>query len=163
MAAIALAESGGNAAAVGGPNRNGTRDYGAWQINEIHKTILATGDWRDLNANALMAKRVFDMQGYTAWTVYKTGAYRSHLADTTSTVGKVEKAAASPSVVEPAADPGGITGAVSSLGNLPRVIERVAGNIGVILAAAFLFAAGLFLLFKKDLWKGINAVGEVVT
>lgn len=40
--AKALAESGGVVNRIGGPNANGTFDYGLWQVNEEHAT---TGPW----------------------------------------------------------------------------------------------------------------------
>lgn len=74
--AVALAESGGNATAV---NPVGLKDHGLWQINGVHKELLASEDWRDPFANARMAKKVWDGQGWNGWTVYKTGAYRLYL------------------------------------------------------------------------------------
>ena len=84
MVAIALAESGGDATAVGRavPSRP---DYGLWQINFIHADILpgffppGTG-WKSSSANANAAKKIYDMQGLNAWTVYNTGAYLRFMA-----------------------------------------------------------------------------------
>lgn len=74
--AIALAESGGRYAVVSAPNFDGTRDYGAWQINSgaWPQLFAQFPEWWDAS-NAKMAKVVKDKQGWTAWTVYKTGAY----------------------------------------------------------------------------------------
>lgn len=80
MVAIALAESGGDATAVGRavPSRP---DYGLWQINFIHADILPPGffppgtGWKSSAINANAAKKIYDMQGLNAWTVYKSGAY----------------------------------------------------------------------------------------
>jgi hypothetical protein len=69
--AIALAESSGNPEAVGKPNSNGTRDWGLWQINDIHnpthrqKTSAA--------ANWLYAWRIAGMgTSWTPWSSYKS-------------------------------------------------------------------------------------------
>lgn len=74
--AVALAESGGDTTAV---NPAGLKDHGLWQINGVHKTLLASGDWRDPYANARMAKAVWDGQGWRGWTVYKSGAYFAYM------------------------------------------------------------------------------------
>jgi hypothetical protein len=81
--AIALAESGGNTEAVGGPNSNGTYDYGLWQINSIHnppervKTSAAS--------NWLFAWRIagFGLD-WSPWSSYKSQngkspAYLAHM------------------------------------------------------------------------------------
>lgn len=79
-AAIALAESGGNPAARGGPNPNGSYDHGLWQINSVHGA--AGKDWSNPSTNASMAYAVFKSQGWRAWTVYRTGAYLAFLPAT---------------------------------------------------------------------------------
>lgn len=76
--AIALAESGGNPEAVGGPNSNGTRDWGLWQINDVHnpterqKTSAA--------ANWLYAWRIAGMgTSWKPWATFNSNKYREHL------------------------------------------------------------------------------------
>jgi hypothetical protein len=80
MTAIALAESGGNTDATN-TNTNGSVDTGLWQINSVHGF---GGNLKDPRVNAQAAKAVFDKQSYTAWTVFKTGAYRSKLPEAIS-------------------------------------------------------------------------------
>lgn len=79
MAAIAMAESGGQVGAVGGPNSDGTYDYGLWQINsshsQYHKTLLLTVP--QYNAKAAVA--IERSQGLKAWTTYTSGAYKKYL------------------------------------------------------------------------------------
>ncbi len=79
MAAIALAESGGNPAAVGPTNRNGTKDYGLWQINSVHKELLHSNNWSDPAQNAHMAFLIWKSQGLKAWSTYNSGSYRKFL------------------------------------------------------------------------------------
>lgn len=75
MAAIALAESGGNPAATN-TNTNGTVDRGLWQINSSHG--YGTSSFNPLR-NAHQAVSVYNTQGLSAWSTYTSGAYRSHL------------------------------------------------------------------------------------
>lgn len=85
MAAIALAESSGRVNAVGGPNSNGTFDYGLWQINSVHgynKTRLLS----DPGYNAQCAVAIYNSQGLGAWSTYTSGAYKAHLQPGMSSV-----------------------------------------------------------------------------
>lgn len=80
MVAIAGAESGFRTDATN-HNKNGSTDYGLWQINgTANKDVFGRGDWRDPVVNARMAKIIFDRQGLKAWTVYKTGAYQKYMS-----------------------------------------------------------------------------------
>lgn len=74
--AIALAESGGNPSATN-HNFNGSTDYGLWQINSIHKDVLANGQWSDPAANAKMAHEIYAQAGnrFTPWVTFTTGRY----------------------------------------------------------------------------------------
>lgn len=78
MTAIALGESGGRTD-ITHANKDGSTDYGVWQINSVHSDILATGNWSDPAANARMAYAVWKKQGYRAWSVYKSGLKAEHL------------------------------------------------------------------------------------
>lgn len=167
-AAIAMAESGGESAAVGPTNSNGTRDYGAWQINSVHASILASGDWRNLDDNARMAKRVFDMQGFKAWTVFNTGGYRSHLSAaesaTTSKVSKASTVSPLPSVT-PTASSNPLTSvgdAVSALSTLPQTLDKWGSAFAIIVGAIFLVVVGLALIFRREAADTAKTVAKVV-
>jgi Lysozyme like domain len=86
--AIALAESGGDPRAHN-DNAN-TRDdsYGLWQINmfgalgpERRRDLGLTRDDElfDPATNARAARHVFKQQGFLAWSVFKSEAYKRHL------------------------------------------------------------------------------------
>jgi hypothetical protein len=66
--AIMRAESGARPNAIGGPNYNGTYDYGCWQINNTPRAL-------DPNIGAKIAWYKYNHSGWYPWTVYKTGAY----------------------------------------------------------------------------------------
>lgn len=73
---IALAESGGKIAAVN-HNKNGSTDYGLWQINSIHgydpQRLVS-----DPNYNADAAVAIWKSAGgkWTPWSTYTSGAYK---------------------------------------------------------------------------------------
>lgn len=78
--AVAGAESNWVPDAVGGPNPNGSYDYGLWQINDVHEDLLAEGDWADPYYNAQMAFTIFsEARGWAPWTTWRSGAYEAHL------------------------------------------------------------------------------------
>jgi hypothetical protein len=86
MAAIAMAESSGNPRA-----HNSTppdNSYGLWQINMIGNLgparrkqlgISSNEQLFDPATNAKAAKMIKDSQGWNAWTVHKTGAYKKFM------------------------------------------------------------------------------------
>lgn len=66
--AIMQAESGARPNAIGGPNYNGTYDYGCWQINNTPRAL-------DPLTGAKIAMYKYNHSGWYPWTVYRTGAY----------------------------------------------------------------------------------------
>lgn len=85
MLAIGIAESGLVANIIGGPNSDGSYDYGWLQ----HNSKLPTGPpfWYKPVVNAEMAKVKWAARGYNPWCTYErsacggngNGAYRAHL------------------------------------------------------------------------------------
>ena len=95
MAAIALAESSGRTRAFNDNTDTGDLSYGLWQINMIDYPTYKLGEERrkqmklkdndelyDPAVNVRAAKMIFDQQGYDAWSVYKSGAYKKFLPKT---------------------------------------------------------------------------------
>ena len=95
MAAIALAESSGKTRALNDNTETGDLSYGLWQINMIDYPTYKLGEERrkqmklkdndelyDPAINVRAAKMIFDQQGYDAWSVYKSGAYKKFLPKT---------------------------------------------------------------------------------
>lgn len=74
MAAIALAESGGDPGSVN-HNTNGTTDVGLWQINSVWGHLQTA----DPLGNARSAVAVYNKQGLFAWSSYKSGAYTKYM------------------------------------------------------------------------------------
>lgn len=80
MAAIALAESSGNATNVGPQTTNG-RARGLWQIMwPLHAGLFPGMDPFDPADNAKMAVRIYQMQGLGAWEAYTRGMHAKFLA-----------------------------------------------------------------------------------
>lgn len=65
---------------VSKPNSNGTRDFGIFQLNEIHlKKGYTERDFKDCLTNIKIAKAMFDRQGWTPWSTLHNGAYKRFL------------------------------------------------------------------------------------
>ena len=78
MAAIALAESGGNPQATNPNDNGGTQtSWGLWQISDgTHNQPAANILSPQVNAKAAVAK--YQAQGLGAWGTYTTGAYKQY-------------------------------------------------------------------------------------
>ena len=76
--AIVLAESGGNPRAVNTANRNGSVDYGLFQINTVHGSLLSRGDKFNPVDNARMALTVYKQAGnsWKPWSTFNSGKYK---------------------------------------------------------------------------------------
>ena len=85
MAAIALAESGGNPTALN-PNDNGDTQssYGLWQVS-TGTHAPPSSQWYDPLTNAQLAYQKWQTQGLSAWGTYNSGVYRAFLPAGTST------------------------------------------------------------------------------
>ena len=89
MVSIALAESGGDIGARYNPEGNtGEDSYGLWQINmdpryaDERLKLFGIDNKKELFdpvTNAKAAYEIFKLQGFDAWTVYRTGKYRNFL------------------------------------------------------------------------------------
>jgi len=82
-AAIALAESGGNPAAVGDQNlapSNGP-SIGLWQINIGARANpqYASQNLYDPQSNAAAAYAIYQAQGFGAWSTFTSGRYQAFL------------------------------------------------------------------------------------
>lgn len=76
--AIALAESGGNTAAIGYDN-DGSHDVGLWQINSIHGYSDAA--MQDPAQNAAAAYSISSSgTNWSPWSTFGTGAYLKYMA-----------------------------------------------------------------------------------
>lgn len=60
----------------GGPNKNGTFDWGVFQLNDVHQS---KGNLKDCTENIKIAKQIFDRQGWSPWVAYQNGNYKKFL------------------------------------------------------------------------------------
>lgn len=66
---------------VGAVNNDGTRDYGLWQINEIHirSGRITQADALDCFKATDFAFRLYnDRENWSAWSAYNNGSYLNH-------------------------------------------------------------------------------------
>lgn len=166
--AIALAESGGNPRAVNTKNRNGSRDYGLFQINTVHGSLLKQGDWADPVDNAKMALKVYRDSGskWRPWATYNSGSYRKFF---TSKPGGNPTLTVTPpdpdgekSFAEGLAD--GMTGTAAPVLGTGLFTLGFIGTtafwqrFGIALLAVLLIIVGVWIVFRQpltDLGKGL--------
>lgn len=163
--AVALAESGGRADAIGDkdlPHR-GCRSYGYWQINScpdrdrgdpVRRGSSPT-DLLDESTNAAAAWSISRRgTSWAPWTTYRTGAYRRHLdaaraaAEAVTTTGGRPPVA---SLVQPPVPPILITPSAPAIGSVADGLAPVFAALSswdwwrrvlYVLLALILFAAG---------------------
>lgn len=140
--AVALAESGGDATATN-KNANGSTDHGVWQINSIHRADLASGDWRDPNANARMAYAVYRRAGnsFSPWYAWRD---LNHLPFMARGHKAMEEATA------------GGAGVPEGIGNplIPDAVEGLADEVG----------KAVSVITDRDFWVrvGMMAAGALI-
>lgn len=79
MAAIAMAESGGNPGALNPNDNGGTQSsFGLWQISTGTHTP-PDPNWADPVTNARLAYGKYQSQGLGAWGTFTSGAYKSYM------------------------------------------------------------------------------------
>tara|TARA_A100001035_G_C27781572_1_gene502043 strand:- start:1325 stop:3178 length:1854 start_codon:yes stop_codon:yes gene_type:complete len=88
MTAIAMAESSGDSQAINDNVNTGDLSFGLWQINMLGDMgperrklfgIKSNEELLDPLTNAKAAYKIYELQGYAAWSVYKSGKYRDYM------------------------------------------------------------------------------------
>lgn len=63
-----------------GLNKDGTYDVGVFMINaHYHRNKATDSQLRDCLTNILVAKQIYDRQGWNPWVAYKNGLYKKFL------------------------------------------------------------------------------------
>jgi len=160
MLAIALAESNGDPYCEGGPNSDGTYDYGVWQINSSHSTEFEMGQWFNPDVNLVYAKKVALKPGgttdiqmnqfdWTAWRSFNNAKYLAFMpvakAAITGQGGPLDKGEVTP---DPTFGLGGL------LDDLPKLIKTVIGGLMIMF--------GVLLLAKNMNMLPSNLVSKVI-
>lgn len=147
MAAIALAESGGDPNAKN-PNDNGGKQtsWGLWQVsNGTH--IPPIGNWNDPLANAGEAVKIEKNQGLRAWGTFDSGKYKQFL-----------KGGVPPSQ---APNPPAQTSSIWTW-----ILEHLPGLAGIFGGGGLGPIGGLFALLNPGFWvrmaKGAIGVGLIL-
>lgn len=175
MAAIALAESGGNPSARNDKDNGGTQSsFGLWQISTGTHTPPAS-NWSDPNENARLAVGKYKSQGLKAWGTYTSGAYTRFLANgvppSSITTGSVLSSGGTVSTVAATTDSTDNTCAwnlnIPIKGNICVATKtQVRSVIGVLIMGTGTVVAlvGLILLTKYSLDKtgGTQAIASSV-
>lgn len=139
IVAIARAESGGRPDAMNS-NKNGSRDWGLFQINDVNWQGQPAATRLDPGANTAKAFEVYKRQGLGAWVAYKNGkhlpflpAAKAALQGTGSGLkGPIDSAA----VTAAGSIASGVSGAaIDVLGAGPAILKNL--DPGAAIAGAF--------------------------
>lgn len=145
--AVALAESGGNSDAVSPPNRNGTKDWGLFQINDVHKARPGFANRMDPQTNANLAFAIWKDAGnkWTPWSTFNSGRYLAFKAR-----GAIAAGAASSAVP-------------TSTGSAPATATAAASSTipSDLTLGGFWLRAGVFLLGGILLIAGFAALAGI--
>jgi hypothetical protein len=160
--AVAFAESGGNPSASH-RNTNGSTDYGLWQINTIHGSLLNQGDRNNPADNAKMAYTVWQRAGgkWTPWATYNSQKFRTYLPQATLAAGNPtlpttttqptpqspEGTGAVPAGGATATDPAAAqsAGILDTLGSLAQSFGAIPKIIGTLLSGGLWLRVGAFI------------------
>lgn len=147
--AIALVESNGVTDAVGGPNTNGSKDYGLWQINDkAHPDLLRQFKWEDPTDNYHMANSLYHGRGekFTDWSTYNSGLYATRMAEATAAwAGETDTSAVDKTYVPNSSSP------LAAVGDFLSVLTNQSTwvRVGEGLAGALLIIIVVYSWFKK--------------
>jgi Lysozyme like domain len=95
--AVALAESGGDPTAKGGPNSNGTFDWGLFQLNDVHNPTDAEKSQTIPNAQRAYKIWVAAGHSFKPWATYNNGNYKKFITNGQIAYGRIHS---DPSVEE---------------------------------------------------------------
>lgn len=170
--AIAKAESGWKWDAKGGPNSNGTYDWGLFQINDVHKPSANVKT--NPVANAKEAHRIFVAAGnsFKPWATYNSGAYKAHMKEAQNAVTALQKKgpaweratvksldSSKATMTDSAAQSQNVTDVGDAISSVPNAIRavgnaissqfgKVAGNVLTIIVAVVLLVLGVVILLR---------------
>jgi hypothetical protein len=138
MAAIAMAESSGNADAVNATDNGGTQSsFGLWQVSTGTHTPPAP-NWADPTVNAHLAIGKLNSQGLGAWGTYTSGAYRKFLSGISASTlpqtagtptGTMQAETAGLDFANPLSVAGSLTSAAKSLGDVVSLASTLLNDI----------------------------------
>ena len=181
--AIALAESSGNTEAINKSNRNGTKDWGLFQINDVNWNGESASQRVDVQTNIRKAAEVKIRQGWGAWSVVDSGRYRSFLergtkaaqgAPSSGSSGTHSSGSASGSSGSDGTVGDAIAGGIAVLSPATWVSQAVSGGVNSItgtisrianswlmfLIAAVLIGIGIYILVQR---RAVSAAGKIAS
>lgn len=156
VVAIALAESNGRTDAINTANRNGSRDWGLFQVNDVNWKNETASQRLDPVTNTRKAYEVYKRQGLKAWVTFNVGAHEKFMNDAlvgvsgskgTSGAGGSGKVGDTDKPINPIGDKGVIGGFTNPFDALSSGLSDFQGTFMKILNSALLWIiAALFLI-----------------
>ena len=169
--AVAKAESGWDYSAKGGPNSNGSYDWGLFQINDVHKPSAEVKT--SPLANARAAFGIYSRAGKTfkPWAAYNNGSYKKYLAEANAAVQGLKKKGpaweratikSEPLYDSPSIDTKPVeavtNGWESATNAISAQLGKIAGNAITVFIAVALLVLGVVLLSRGAIVGGATGV-----
>lgn len=167
--AIAMAESGGDPTIKGGPNSNGTYDYGLFQINEIHNPMAE--NWADPVVNARMALKIYRDAGnkWIPWSTYKNRAHQKFVGEASRTAGDMNRAGEFGEAWKNA--PAANTDLISALASADNPAFQLAAalvnpnlwrSVLVVLIAVVMIITGIVVVLRRPIGDAVSIASKGV-
>jgi len=164
MAAIALAESSGNAAATNATDNGGTQtSWGLWQISDgTHNQPVS--NILDPNVNAQQAVKKVKSQGLNAWGTYTSGKYKQFMSGAAPSTSGLPSGSTSVQDTSLTSDLGssigkGLGDAISSVFN--PVVNVLIWGVEALLGIALLVGSVIVLINNSSAGKELE--GDAIT
>lgn len=163
--AIAYAESGCQMVR-GGPNDNGTYDWGIWQINDVNKPSMSTRNSPVANARAAHVLYKNRGNNFTDWSTFKDGTYRKHMQEARGAVMQLQTngpawersvVANAPMLPDSKDHPldtaiiDGVQNLANPAGKIAEFAGKLFGNFTAFVLALVLFILGIVILLRKPI------------
>ena len=177
--AIVLTENGSlDAKAVGGPNGDGTFDFGLWQINSVHKPTEAQKF--NYAANTKLARRIYvdAKKSFTPWATYNDGSYGKNVPKAMAAMHEMAKVSGDKSLDPPFTSPDGqgsklkahSLGAINdkaaslipALPDVSGMVAKMGGNFITVLIALVLFVVGILIIMRMPVGTAVGKVAKVL-
>ncbi len=169
---IAHAESGANPSAVNNYNTNGTKDYGLFQINSVHSSLLQKYNWQNAQQNADMAYQVYHAAGnsWTPWSTYNSGSYRKFVDNTVaipqtktpvSTSGNANASNAAFALPLPPINSLPIIGgSINAYTKFQEWMKNIWHRLFWFLMGLVMLIVGLIIVFRRPIAQGAGEAGK---
>lgn len=158
--AIAKAESGLNPTAKGGPNNNGSYDWGLFQINDIHSPTAE--EKTQAVPNAKRAYRIYQEAGsFRPWATFNSGAYKKFMGDGQAAIDGNGTVIKGDGAIPTPSGGGPTLGSLNPLDGISQTLSKFGASVLGFLNISLALIVGVVLIGLGFFLVNRNVVGKV--